>query len=495
MLKKLSKSKYVLGLNCSKVLWLKANKPKLAAETNPGLQHRFDVGHTVGAYAQRLFPGGVLVEEDHTQINEAIKKTRELIDDRVPSVFEAAVEYNNVRCRADILERVEGEDNLWDMYEVKSTTTVKEQHLPDVSVQKYCFSGAGLPIRRVYLTHINNQYVRRGEIEPEKLFIHEELTENIEHASRAVEKNVDRLLEALNSDDCPSIEPGPQCTSPHTCEFYDFCNQPQNPYSIYELSRGKKAANDLAQMGITLLKDIPDNFDLTLRQRKHVESVKTQKPVFDRVALKRHIDQLEYPLHFLDFETVSSAVPLFNKTRPYQNVPFQFSLHVQQEPNSTCYHKWFLFKERRDPREELIQSMLTNIDPNGSIVVYNKGFEKSCIQSLAHDFPKYAERLTALLPRLWDLIVPFKSGDYSHYDFHGSASLKSVLPVLVPSLSYEELEIQNGADVSLLATRWYENDMSEDEWEKTCENLQKYCHLDTLAMVEILKKLRQVIDA
>jgi hypothetical protein len=196
MARKLSKSKYVAGLNCPKVLWLNANKPQLAAETDPGTQRVFNVGHAVGELAQKLFPGGVLVEEDYKQIDKAIEKTHKLMGEGVPALFEAAVEYNNVRCRADILERVEVEKNLWDMYEVKSTTVVKEEHFADVAVQKYCFDGAGLPIRRVFLTHVDNQYIRRGDIEPGKLLAHEDLTlaQETKEASRIVDSKVGELL-------------------------------------------------------------------------------------------------------------------------------------------------------------------------------------------------------------------------------------------------------------------------------------------------------------
>lgn len=486
---RLSKSRYMAGLQCPKILWLGINKPEEAADIDRATQRLFDIGHQVGECAQRLFPGGVLIAEDHTQLSRAISKTTAAVSEGASAVFEATVAFAKILCRVDILKRVEKNGNLWDMYEVKSSTSVKEQHYPDLAVQKYCFEGQGYKIRHTRLIHVNNLYYRNGEIEPNKLLSAKNVSARIAAALEEVPAKSKEFFEVMDSPVCPPIVPGRQCKEPYDCVYFDYCNAAPPDYSIYELSNGRKARAELAERGIILLKDIPDEFYLNKRQAAQVASVKATTPVVNKTEVKKHLDKLKYPLYFFDFETVSCALPLFNRSRPYQNVPFQFSLHIQEKPGGPCRHEAFLLKSREDPREKLIQAMLDQLGDTGSIVAYYKAFEESCIKGLAHDLPQYKNKLLALLPRFWDLIVPFQNGDYAHYDFHGSASLKFVLPALVPSLSYQELAIQDGGEASLIAELWYDGKMDQEEWEQRYSELLQYCALDTLAMVEVLKIL------
>jgi len=486
---RLSKSRYMAGLQCPKILWLGINKPDIAAAPDRATQRVFDIGHRVGEYAQELFPGGVLIAEDHTQLSQAISKTTAAVSGGVSAVFEATVAFNKILCRADILKRVEKTGNLWDIYEVKSSTSVKEQHYPDLAIQKYCFEGQGYNIRNTLLMHVNNSYFRKGDIEPDKLLVAKDVSNNVAAALENVPVKTNEFFAVMDSPVCPAITPGRQCEEPYTCIYFDFCNEAPPDYSIYELSHGRKVISELEALGVILLKDIPDGFCLSEKHSNQVASVKTKKPVFDKAAVKGHLDKLKYPLYFFDFETVSCALPLFNNSRPYQNVPFQFSLHIQDKPDGPCRHVEFLLQDREDPREKLIRAMLDSLGSKGTIVAYYKPFEESCIKGLAHDFSQYKDRLLALLPRFWDLIVPFQKGYYTHYDFHGSASLKSVLPALVPSLSYQELAIQEGGEASLTAELWYAGKMDQEEWEQRYSELLQYCALDTLAMVEVLKIL------
>ena len=243
---------------------------------------------------------------------------------------------------------------------------------------------------------------------------------------------------------------------------------------------------------IEFLADIPNDFPLTARQKTIVEASKTDKPIIDRAGISDFLDTLSYPLYYFDFETINPAIPLFDKTRPYQTIPFQFSLHVQNEPGGDCVHHEFLLEERQDPREKLIQEMLRLLGTSGGIVAYNMTFEIQCIKGLADSFPKYSDWLLALIPRFRDLIVPFRKGYYVHRDFHGSASLKDVLPVMVPSLSYKKLEIQEGETASLKYELWVSGLMEPAAWEKTRSDLLRYCAVDTLGMVEIMRVLLKI---
>ncbi|MBD3347269.1 MAG: DUF2779 domain-containing protein [Chitinivibrionales bacterium] len=487
---RLSKSRYVAGIQCPKILWMGVNFPDEAAGIDPATRRIFDIGHRIGEHAQSLFPGGVLVNEPSDNLASAIRKTGELAGQGVPAIFEATVDYDKILCRIDIFKRVRGKKNLWDLYEVKSSNSVnKKKHYPDVAVQKYCCEGAGFPIRKAFLMHCNREYVRKGEIVPRELLVAEDITEEIEEDLKKVRQNAAGFLRIMAQKNEPAIEPGPHCSQPYICAYSDHCNKPGPEYAIGELCRAEKTIAQLEKMGITLLKDIPATVLLSDRNQAFVESVKRKKPVINKAGLHSFLEKLDYPLYHFDFETVSCAVPLFDNSRPWQNIPFQFSLHVQKKPCGPCAHHEFLPSDRSDPRERLIQAMQKHLGDTGSIVAFNQSFEIRCIQSMADDFPKYRKWLLSLIPRMRDLIVPFRNGHYAHHKMHGSASLKYVLPALAPKLSYNELEIQEGTTASLQAELWYDNQIDGKEWKQVYAALQEYCKLDTLAMVEILRVL------
>lgn len=449
MKRNLSKSRCMLGLQCHKRLWLSVHERNHAAPTDPATQWRFDSGHEIGDIAQDLFPGGTLISEDHFHTAEAIDSTVKAVSSGATALYEATVSHNRTLCRADIIQRKSALASTWDMFEVKATTKVKPQHIPDVAVQRHCFEGAGFPIRDTYLTHVNNQYVRHGEIEPDKLFVSGNVSAQVGQFLPEVGPLISTLLKVVDSPRCPRVEVGPQCTDPYECDFYDYCH-------------GEPEPGDL-----------------------------TGKPVVDRTGISRFLDTLEYPLYFFDFETITPGIPRFDGTRPYQQVPFQFSLHVQQKPGGPVKHVEFLPTCQGDPREPLAKAMLDNLGNRGSILAWWMSFEKTRIKELARDCPGYARRLEALLPRFRDLIVPFKRGYYDHPGFGGSASLKNVVPVLLPKLSYDNLEIQGGTDASAVAEQWFAGGMDEKKWAASRENLLKYCERDTIVMVEILEILHR----
>jgi len=487
--KKLSKSKYTLGLQCPKALWLRTYSPKLETPPDEGTKHLFEMGHIVGEYAQRCFEGGVLIDEDHMHLTEAIKSTERAVADGATALYEATAAFDNTLSRADILLRTEKDHNEWDIYEVKAATGVKDYYLGDVSFQRRCFEGAGYVIRNTYLMHINNEYVRHGEINPKELLVTEDITTDVRDVMTGIDERAENLLAMINQDTCPEVAPGKQCKKPFTCGFFDFCNK-REPYDIYELPHGGKRIAKLEAMGVRYLKNIPDDMELTVRQRSVVVSAQRGEAVIDREAIREFLGTLEYPLYFFDFETIAHAVPFFDDSRPYEAIPFQFSLHIQEKKGGPVEHQEFLHNEKNDPRRSLIREMVRLLGKKGSIVAWHMSFEKMVIENMATDLPEFADDLRAFLPRFRDLIVPFREGIYVHRDFHGSASLKSVLPVLVPSLSYGELEIQEGTGASLAYERWMLGQMPDEEWKGTYDALLKYCELDTLAMVEILKVVK-----
>ncbi|MBF0431842.1 MAG: DUF2779 domain-containing protein [Fibrobacteria bacterium] len=492
--KPLSKSNYLAGLQCKKLLWFNIHDRSLAAPVDEDTQRIFDIGHRIGELATRRFPGGELIDEPYYDVEGTIAHTQKAVEDGIPAIFEATAVAGRLLSKADILARVENTDNEWDMYEVKSSTKVKDVHIPDMALQKHCFELAGYTIRKCFLVHVSTAYVRQGEIDPQQLLQAEEITERVAEHLPGIESRVKELHEVMDSSTRPDIEAGPQCSDPYDCPYWDECNDAWEPYTVYDLSYGANATSELEKQGIYYLKDVPEDFPLTDRQKMHVQAVKTDKPVYDTEKIRAFIDSLEYPLYHFDFETTGCAIPLFDNTRPYIQFPFQYSLHIQKEPNGKCDHRYFLNKDRTDPQKALAEQMIHHLGKEGSIIAWNMSFEQGHINGLAELFPEYSEQLRNLVPRFRDLMIPFRTS-YAHKDFHGSASLKYVLPVLVPKLSYEELEeIQDGGTAFLRAQKWYSGDMPEEEWEKNYNNLLKYCELDTLAMVEILRKLYEVVE-
>lgn len=489
----LTKSRYMQGLQCPKLLWLSINEPELGAKTDEVTQHLFDVGKRVGEIAQKRFRDGVLIAEDHMHLQGAIRSTEAIAESGAPAIFEATAEFETVLCRADILNRVKAKKAAWEIHEVKMSTRVKEEHLDDLAIQKYCFDRAGYPINKTCLMHVNNKYIRTGEIDPMEFLTEEDITEEVSKKIADIQTNVKELSNVLAGEKCPDVKPGDQCRRPYDCPFFDHCNEPHKEYSIYELPYGKKLYPIFKEMGIELIRDIPKDFKLSERNKRIVISNQTGKPVIDEKAIREYLDALEYPLYYFDFETINPAIPPYDNWRPYQTTPFQFSLHIQKNKGGECEHHEFLLQEARDPRRPLIESMLKLLGKKGSIIAWKMSFETSVIRGMAGMFPEYKEQLLALVPRFRDLIVPFQSGNYVHYDFHGSASIKDVLPVLVPSLSYEKLEIQEGGTASLKYELWLTGEMEGKEWNKTYKNLLKYCDLDTIAMVEIMRVLYEAV--
>lgn len=498
MKKLLTKSRYMAGLQCPKMLWYNLNPPKnfdVDTTPDPVLENRFHVGTLVGGFARKCFEEGILIAEDNFHLKEAEEATKAAAKGSTSTIFEATAKDGRLLCRADALYRCKKPEGTWDMYEVKQSTRVKDGHIPDLAIQKYCFEKAGHKLRKVYLTHINNEYVRNGEIDPDELFIDVDMTKSLVGATNEIKKKVKAFEKVLDAPKAPDIEPGDQCEKPYICPYCEMCNGEDEPHTIYDLSYGGKTVTRLEEAGIEYVKDIPDDFEITNhRHFAHIQAIKTDKPFVEPKELKKFLNALQYPLYFFDFETVSRAIPLFDNSRPFQMIPFQYSLHVQEEPNGPCEHLEFLMEDNKDPRPRIIKRMLAELGKKGSIVAYNISFEKKRIEELARDFPKHAPGLMRLLPRFWDLIIPFRKGWYSHKDFRGSASIKDVLPVLVPSLSYKNLEVQQGDMASLIAEQRYAEELDESEWKKQRSELLKYCELDTLAMVEILKKLYELIS-
>ncbi|OGQ37508.1 MAG: hypothetical protein A3A85_05575 [Deltaproteobacteria bacterium RIFCSPLOWO2_01_FULL_42_9] len=481
-----SKSLFLRGLQCYKSLCLDRRRPELRDESLYAREELFERGKEVEAYAQRLFPNGVFIPFEEISLSEQITQTIGEIKKRTPTLYQPAFSYNNVFVKVDILNK--GKKGFG-IYEVKSATEIKDIYIDDVAVQYYVLKGTGLPVSNANLVYINNQYVRDGEMEVDKLFIIENITEAIEERQGFIEEEIKSMREVLKEDNIPDIDIGRHCHDPYDCDFIGFCWQHIHEASVFELKGRGANGYELYKQGIIHLKDVPSEL-LSDKQTIQVEGALEKKDFINHKAVKEFLDSLWYPLCFLDFETFYIPIPPFDGTRPYQQIPYQYSLYCKDNENSELRHYEYLAETGIDPRKELIEKLLKEIQENACVVVYNKSFEIGVLKSLGGWFPEYKEKIDNIINNIIDLMSPFQRKDIYFYQMRGSYSIKAALPLLVPELSYENLEIKNG---EMAMNAYFTMSKSQDplEIEKIRKALLEYCKLDTFGMVKMVERMRE----
>ena len=479
----LSKSKYLIGLQCLEYLWTVFHEPSKIPKPTRTDEHKFEQGSSVGEYAKKLFPQGIDIPCDDFKTN--LSKTSELLLKRKP-LFEPGFLIDNLFSRGDILVPV-GTDK-WDIVEVKSSTKVKNVNIEDVSFQKYVYERAGLKIRKCFLMHINNEYIKNGKLDVEKLFVKEDITKEVEEAIKDIDKRILPMFEVIMNKEKPSVEISHDCGKPYDCPLKDFCYDFE--HDIFSLYRGGKKSYGLYDSGVNFIKDIPADFKLNAKQKVQLECLKNKKTYVHKEAIKHFLNVLVKPLYFLDFETFSTAIPIFDGTKPYQQVPFQFSLHIKE--GTKLKHESFLASGSDDPRKKFLLALKETLGDSGSIIVYNQSFEKKILKQLVEESPKYEKWVQSILDRIVDLWDIFRNFYYYDSKQCGSASIKYVLPALTGK-SYKGMEIGDGQTASLEFLDIIRKKKNEKEAEKTRKNLEKYCELDTKGMVWVLEKLEGVV--
>jgi len=485
----LSKSQYTYGITCRKKLWLYRHRRDLEDPVSQAQEAVFEQGHEVGILAQKLYPTGVLVAEDHTQAEAALEKTKKLIESKAPAIFEAAFQFEDVLIRADILVR--NDDGTYDLIEVKSTTKVKTLHIQDAALQTYVLRNSGLSIGRTFLMCLNSDYTRGEKLDLRLLFKLEDLTSEVAELETLIPDELAELRAMIARKDAPEVALGSHCKKPYACAFKGHCWKDLPPDSIHYLGGiRKKLRAELLGLGVETIPGIPDDVPISQAQRIEKQSW-SASPVINQARVQEHLSRLKWPLYYFDFETVSYAIPPYQGTRSYEALTFQYSLHVQQEQGGALVPYDFLFEKQEDPRRACAEQMLLELGDVGSIIAYSAEFEKSKIKEMAELFPNLSVELGALLPRFWDLEVPFRNRWYWDAKFRGSSSIKSVLPVLVPGMSYEGLVIQKGDQAQIEYRRWIEMKHGSAEWTELRNALLTYCRQDSLAMAKILEVLYQ----
>ena len=484
----LSKSRFLAGLQCLKRLYLECYHRELAGPVEAGQQAILDAGTAVGELARQRFPGGVLIGEQYFEHSQAVRSTQALLPDAsVPALYEPAFAFQSVRTRADVLRRTRGQG--FDLIEVKSTASAKDEHIPDVAIQMHVIEGGGTPIGRAYLMHVNTTYVYQGgDHDLDRLFSLKDVTDEARaYAVDELPNELAQMWESLQQASVPNIETGRHCTTPYRCPFFGHCHQGESEYPIKELPSLKPGDYErLKGPGIRDIGSIPPDIPgLSGMQRRVRDSVVSGRP-FVGTNLAARLAEIAFPASFLDFETVGGAIPIYPGTRPYQRVPFQWSLHVQ-DSDGRLSHSYFLDDGGGDPRERFITSLLAALPSEGSVVAYSS-YEETVMKGLAQAFPQYESPLMAICERVVDLLRLIR-GEYYHPEFHGSFSIKSVLPALVPGLAYDDLVIPGGLDAAASYARMIAGGAPQSDKAKIREALLAYCERDTEAMVRVFEAL------
>ena len=488
----LSKSQYVKYLQCPKLLWMTQKKKDQKTPVDAATQARFDEGHVVGDLAKQLFPGGKEVVFNSKDYIGMVNTTKELIDSGCTTIYEATFKVDNVFVRADILYK---SDNGWELYEVKSSTSVKDYHRNDLAIQMHVLNKAGLKLSRACIVHMDNSYIREVNLEIDKLFTIADITESTLELQNSIPEVLKEAEAVLNGGEL-DILIGTHCKKPHKCDYFDYCWKDVPENSVLELYKiNKPKSFELYHNGFITFTDLPTEMKLTPIQKLQVDAYLNDESIINRATINEFLKNTVEPISYFDFETFQDAIPRFEGQKPYQQIPFQYSLHIQKK--GSVEHKEFLGNENEDPRRKLAEQMLVDVPPSGSIVAFSMGFEKRVIKELADQFPDLAEGLLEFNERFVDLVVPFRKGGYYNRKMKGSFSLKSVLPALFPDdpeLSYKGLTIQDGgAASSIFANLHSVNNPSEVA--QIRDDLLAYCKLDTLAMVKIVGLLRGVVSA
>ena len=491
----LSKTRYLQYLRCPKLFWLAANTPDAIPAADDSAEHRMAEGRQVEEWARRMFGDGDGKVIDHDLgLDDIIDESVSALN--APSlgdrIFRPVVKAGRLVAEMDVV-RCTREARL-DIYEVKSGSDVTDDHLNDIAFQRYVAGKAGLPMGECAVVTVRTDYVRQGAIDSSRLFRIQDVTAAMDPHLAAVEANVAGALNVMDLPQCPDTPIGPRCTDCPLKDTPDGCwkavnAEPCNVFSLYRL-RTQRAWGWYGQ-GYLRSRDIPSDWPLTDKQAIQIRTETTGKPHVNRRQVRAFFNQLEYPLYLLDFETFAAAIPLIDGSSPYEQVPFQFSLHTLRKnlEDRPEHVSWIWDAEpRTDPRRQMLAYLKHLLGDGGTILAYNAVFEKTVLKKAAALHPAYEEWLGGILPRFVDLLIPFRSFHLYHPDQHGKCSLKATLPAWTGK-GYAGMAISGGEQAGREYMRVVFDGGTETEKKRLIANLEAYCGLDTMGMVDLLRAM------
>ena len=482
----LSKSDYMLFLRHPAWLWLKKNDPTELPTIPHSAKNWLDEGYEFEAFAEQLFSDSKKIEFIGDD-NIMTARTSAAWAEGAQCVSQGKYEFGELSCITDILE---ADANGYVLTEIKSSSSVKPEHELDLAFQSVVLKGAGYDVHTYRVAHVNSSYVRDGQIDTNRLVSITDVTKNVESIIDKTKSNIDKALTVISAKKIPDMDPSMAASNAFQ-EWLDI-RKTLEPHldedSIYHLPKvGSGVVKKLKQNNITRLSDIKDGALLSHGSAKYWKAKELGGRYINKPEVNKFLDKIIYPIYYLDYETSSNAVPLWNHTAPYQQVPFQYSLHIKRDPNASLEHFDYLHIAKDNPIDGLLEKLSQDIDGYGSIIVWNKGFEMSRNTEMAEYAPKYREFLLEVNRRVIDLMEPFNEDLIMDPAFKGSNSIKDVLPVIVPGYSYSDLTIKDGGTA---ASEWKAVTLQDGpNKEEVYADLIKYCERDTEEMVLIHQEL------
>ena len=487
----LSKSKYCKAKQCDKLLWLSKYKKEVADEID--IQSILDNGTAVGELARELFGKFVNIEYNE-DLSKMLNQTKELIDKGTEIITEASFNFNNNFCSVDILRN--NKDGL-EVYEVKSSTEIKDIYLDDVSYQVYVLKGLGYNVKKAYIVYLNGDYIRQGQLDLSKLFNIENVTEIAFSKQQEVEEKIKSINEYMKQEKELNIDIDKHCFKPYKCEFWNYCTRNLPKKNVFKIRDMRKTQMiELYKNGIYSYEDVLKQ-DINEKFKQQIEyEIQKKGTYIDLEGIKECIDKYYFPLYFLDFETYQQPIPKYDGIRPYMQIPFQYSLHYIEKENGELKHKEFLSEAGIDPRRTLAERLIADIPTDVCVLAYNMKFEKMVIKELSEQFKDLKDNLLKIYDNIQDLMIPFKERMYYCKELEGSYSIKYVLPAMFPNneeLDYHKLPVVHNGSEAMSIFAELEN-YPKEEQEKIRYGLLKYCELDTLAMVRIWEELKEITN-
>lgn len=484
-------------------LWLKKYDKHKLPPIDDNTQALFDTGHKFEKYAEQLFPNGVkLGFNNYDEYLQLPEKTQQALQDGAEVIFQGRFEADNLTCIADILYK--HPDNSYDLIEIKASSRAKPEHEYDLAFQLLVLEKAGLKIRSIAVMHANSEYVRDGDIDSAQLVSKTDITEKVRSLMSTTLLQVDMAFEVLENKSMPDVSPRyinqlkiPRKTSDWLAEWmqvYKNIVGEYDTYSIYNLAYpSPQQLGELEDLGIKTIHEMTEDQALREKQKAQIKTTVSNKRILEKEKIKEFLDTFEYPLYFFDYETLSTIIPPFDGYKPYKDYPFQYSLHVIESPGAEVQHKEYLHSKATDPILELLAQLQKDIGTTGTVLTWNMSYEKGCNDRMAEIYPEYREFLSNLNERINDLLIPFANMWLFDKEFFGSASIKSVLPVLVPELSYKELNVSDGLLARRLWTQTVLEGKNKEKRPAIMDDLSRYCTLDTFGMVWIYEELLKVV--
>ena len=492
----LSKSKYVSGKRCEKLLWLGIYKKEESEDSNENVLIN---GNMVGEYARKLFGDYILIKYDENDISNMINETNKYLKDKPNIICEASFSYDNNFCSVDILKN--DEDGV-EIYEVKSSTEIHESYIYDASYQTWVLSKLGLNVKKTSIVYLNNKYIKNGNLELNKLFIIEDISNLIDIDN--IEEEVSKYKKIINSKEEPNNDLSLNCMKnkkfSYDCPFFKYCIKHLPKPNVFDVgcyTHFDKKLEKYYENKITF-KDLVKEDDFNKNAMEQIEfELNDLKPKINKENIKSFLNTITYPIYFLDFESYQSVIPTIDGTNPYRQICFQYSLHYYLKENSDIKHTEFLSDDYEgNPMYGLCKKLCEDIPKDSCVIVYNQSFEMSRLKEMAELFPEFKDHLLNINDNIIDLFPVFRNHDYYVKEMEGSSSIKKVLPALFPNdsnLDYHNLkQVHKGDEASMAFLSL--KDLSKEEEKELRYNMLEYCKLDTLAMVKIYDRLLEVVN-